>query len=93
MHHYLLINSDFIFALEHNNPIAVQDNPITWEYLVDAMSNYLANFAPSPAAPTNAAPPALDADAPAPPAIDNPPTAAAALSFCHPSLFDFWSSS
>ena len=71
------------------------DNPITWEYLVDAMSKYLANLGSPPAASVDVEPPAIDDDAPAPApsAIDNVPAAAATVFFYQPSLSDFWFSS
>ena len=44
MHNYLLINGNFTFVTAHNSPVAVKEHPITQEYLVDAISTYLAKF-------------------------------------------------
>ena len=57
------------------------------------MSTYLANFVPPTAASVVSAPLSVAAVAPAPPTVDDPPVAAAAVSFYQPSLSDFWSSS
>ena len=73
-HNYSITNGIFIHVLEHDDTIAVQDNHISQDYVVNAMSNYLANFSPPP-------PPPADATL---------PSAAAYTTFCQLSLSDFW---
>ena len=51
MNNYLITTHDFIDVPEHDNPVAVQDKPITREYLSTAMTNYLASLGLSPVAP------------------------------------------
>ena len=90
MNYYLLTNGGFTFVPEHDNPVAVQDNPITKDYLVDAMSTYLENFGPPLAASATAAP-AVAAVDPDPTAINDPPVVATVGSLRQLSLSNFWS--
>ena len=76
---YLITNGDFIFS-EHVQPVAVQDNPISTEYLVEAMSSYLATSSSLSATSVAATPVALETVAPVPPADDDPIIVAAPAS-------------
>ena len=85
----MLTDGNFIFVPQHNDHAAVCDNPISQEYLVDAMSNYLANFGPLPDTSVVAAPPSVATNAPIPSPIDDPHVTATTVAFYQPSLTDF----
>ena len=70
MHNYLLTGDDFTFVPAHDNPVAIQENTVTQEYLVNAISTYLENFGPSLAASVVTAPPTVTAIDPAHPVVD-----------------------
>ena len=74
MNNYLITNGDFFYFPEHDNSAADQDNPITREYLLTAMTNYLASLGLPPVAP----------------AVVVTPTIAGGNSLQHFSLSYFW---
>ena len=65
MNNYLITNSGSTFT-EHIQPVAIQDNQISTEYLVEAMSSYLDTSGSLSATSVTATPVALETVAPVP---------------------------
>ena len=77
MNNHLITNGSFTFVPNHVQPVAIQDNLISTDYLVDAMSSYLATSGSLSATSVSATLVALETVAPLPPANDDPIVVAA----------------
>lgn len=51
MNNYLISDGDFVHVTKHNDPVVVQDNPITHKFISTAMTNYLDSLSFPPVAP------------------------------------------
>ena len=80
MNNYLITNGGFTFIPEHVQPVAIQDNHISTDYLVSAMSSYLATSGYLSATSVASTLVALEAVVPVPPDNDDPIVVAAPAS-------------